>query len=148
MRGFCGIGVVNSKASANIGTLWRSADAFGASFIFTVARRYSYQSTDNWKTPRRVPLFNFATIADLRAHLPMECRLVGVEIDEAAAMLPDFKHPEQACYLLGAEDHGLTTEARAACHHLVVIPGAHRCINVATAGSIVLYDRATRGTSC
>ena len=40
MSNFYGIGIVNTKTEANIGTLWRSAHAFGASFIFTVGRRY------------------------------------------------------------------------------------------------------------
>lgn len=144
-RGFCGIGVVHGKSPQNVGTLWRSAEAFGAAFIFTIDQRYSHQLTDKWATPDRIPLLYFPTVTDLRAHLPFGCQLIGVEIAEGARPLPKFTHPARACYLLGAEDCGLTNEARTACHQLVVLPAASHCLNVAVAGSIVLYDRATRG---
>lgn len=145
MSDFYGIGIVNTKTEANIGTLWRSAHAFGASFIFTVGRRYRRQSSDTVKAWRSVPLFDFEGIADLRRHIPYDALLVGVELDPHAVPLSSFAHPKRAVYLLGAEDHGLSEEQRAACHKLVVIPGAARCLNVATAGSIVMHDRATRG---
>lgn len=52
----------------------------------------------------------------------------------------DFR---QACYLLGAEDNGLTKEAISKCQELVYLPG-ERSLNVAVAGSIVLYDRISK----
>ena len=58
--------------------------------------------------------------------------------------LPAFAHPRRCVYVLGAEDHGLSPAQRAACHRLIVVPGAAHCLNVATAGSIVLYDRIQR----
>jgi len=144
-RGFCGIGVVHGKSSVNIGTLWRSAHGFGADFIFTVGRRYSYQPSDVTKAPRSVPLFNFQDADDLVAHLPLECFLVGVELSVLALPLPEFAHPERACYLLGAEDHGLPMGIMRRCHTVVFIPGASACLNVSSAGTVVLYDRWAKG---
>lgn len=143
-RGFCGIGVFRAKTPANIGTLWRSARALGADFIFTVGERYQRQPSDTTKAWRHVPLYRYRDIDDLIDHLPYDCRLVGVELADNALPLPAVIHPERACYLLGAEDHGLSDEQLARCHDVVVIPGASHCLNVATAGSIVLYDRATK----
>ncbi len=68
---------------------------------------------------------------------------MGVEIAECAKPLPDFHHPERCIYLLGAEDNGLSAEALRRCHHVVQIP-SQRCLNVASAGSIVLYDRIAK----
>ena len=143
-RGFCAIGVMHSKTPQNVGTLWRSAHAFGAAFVFTVGARYERQCSDTTKAWRHVPLFTFADLDDLRAHLPYSCPLIGVELDSRSRPLHKFSHPETACYLLGAEDHGLTADERAACHYLVEVPGPAYCLNVAVAGSIVLYDRASR----
>lgn len=81
--------------------------------------------------------------ADLVAHLPHSCPLVGVELTDDARMLADFSHPERAVYLLGAEDHGLTQTSLAACHHVVKLPGRFS-MNVACAGSIIMYDRCVR----
>lgn len=140
-RGYFGIGIAHPKAEVNFGTLLRSAEAFGASFAFVIGRRFRKQASDVWKSWRRMPVYEHLDIEALKAGLPYGCPLVGVELDSASIALPTFSHPERACYLLGAEDYGLTATQRAACHALVQIPGATACLNVATAGSIVLYDR-------
>lgn len=142
-RGFFGIGIYHTKAEVNIGTLWRSADIFGAAFVFTVGRRYRTQASDVLKSTRHVPLYHYTDIDDLVAHLPDNCRLVGVEMDTKAQMVADYNHPERACYLLGAEDHGLSAEALRRCHSLVKLPG-RLSLNVAVAGSIVLHDRVAK----
>jgi len=148
VSGFFAIGIEHGKTAQNIGTLWRSANLFGAAFLFTVGARYRKQSSDTLSTPRYVPLFNFATIEDLRGHLPDSCPLVGIELDAKAKPLAGYAHRERCCYLLGAEDHGLTKEGLAGCHDLIVLPG-RASMNVAVAGSIVMYDRITkRGVAC
>ncbi len=144
MRGHFGIGVYHTKTPENIGTLMRSAYAFGAAYVFTVGRRYRREASDTTKTWRHIPLYHYGSIEDLKSHLPFCTRLVAVELIDGAISLPAYAHPQQACYLLGAEDHGLNDESLALCHDVIQVPGATRCLNVATAGSIVLYDRVTR----
>lgn len=145
-RGFFAIGIEGGKNSVNMGTLWRSANILGASFIFTVGRRFRRQSSDTMETWRHLPTFDFADMDDLCAHLPHDCLLLGIEMHPDATPLPMATHPERAIYLLGAEDHGLSDEAIRRCHRLLVLPGEYS-MNVSVAGSIVMYDRATRGTS-
>lgn len=140
MSGYFAIGITHGKTPQNIGTLWRSAELFGAAFVFTVGARYKKQASDTAKTWRKVPLFNFETIEALRAHLPFDCLLVGVELDESAVPVEDFSHPPRAVYLLGAEDNGLSAAERAACHRIVQLPGA-RSMNVACAGTVTMYAR-------
>lgn len=146
-RGFVGVGVYHLKSGGNLGTLWRSAHAMGADFIFTVGARYKHQASDTTKAWRHVPLFNFTDLDDLVEHLPHSTKLVGVELCDRAASLPGYKHPDRACYLLGAEDYGLQPKQLERCHDVVVIPHASWCLNVATAGSIVLYDRRQKAAS-
>lgn len=143
MRGYFGIGIVNGKTPANLGTLWRTAWLYDAAYIFTVGRRYQRQSSDTPNTPQHVPLFEFADFDGLLEHLPYGCPLVGVELDPRAVALDEFRHPERACYLLGAEDHGLTPTVLDRCHMLVQIPTPKldASMNVATAGALVLHDR-------
>jgi len=143
MRGYFGIGIYNGKNEMNLGTLWRSAHSFNAAFMFTIGRRYKPQASDTHKSWRSVPLFEFVNFEHFRSELPRECLLIGVEIDSEASALKDFTHPERAIYLLGAEDHGLSKQVRERCHKLICLPGKH-CLNVATAGSIVMYDRVTK----
>lgn len=143
--GYYAIGIVGGKSAVNIGTLWRTAWILGAAFIFTVGRRYPQQASDTVKSRRRLPLFELDTVDDLyERFMPNGCELVGVEMSESAGDLADFRHPERAAYLLGAEDHGLPREALRRCHRVVRLPG-DESLNVAVAGSIVAYDRVTRG---
>lgn len=142
-RGYCGVGILGCKTAVNIGTLWRSAHILGADFIFTVGKRYKRQASDTTKAWKSIPLWHFDDIDDLLAHSPFDCRLVGVELDERANPLAAYKHPDRAIYLLGAEDKGLPEQVINRCHDLIVLPGDYS-LNVATAGSIVLYDRSQR----
>lgn len=140
MRGYFGIGIQNSKTEKNIGTLWRSASIMGASFIFTIGRRYKKQASDTMKSWKHIPLFNYDTFDDFYKTLPYDCQLIGVELDEKSVPITKFNHPERCVYLLGAEDNGLTKEAIEKCHKIVQLPGDY-CMNVSVAGSLVMYDR-------
>lgn len=142
-RGYFAIGIEHGKTTHNLGTLWRSANIFGAAFIFTIGQRYKRQITDTLSTPKHIPLFSFESLNDLFKHLPYSCPLIGMELDKSSKPISTFKHPERACYLLGAEDHGLTKEALSKCHHIVQLPGEHS-LNVAVAGSIVMFDRESK----
>lgn len=145
-RGFFGIGIEHGKTVHNTGTLWRSANILGASWIFTIGRRYKQQASDTLKTWRHIPLLNFASFEDMYAHIPHDCRLVGVELDPHATPIAAYAHPERCIYLLGAEDNGLTAETRRRCHALVQLPGRF-CMNVAAAGTVVMYDRHAKERS-
>lgn len=141
-RGYFGIGIENTKTQVNLGTLWRSANLFGASFLFTINRRYAKQCSDTMASEKHIPLYNYADFDAFYAHLPFNCQLVGVELVDTSQSLPAFVHPERAIYLLGAEDHGLSKAALKACHKVVQIPTVKPfSLNVAVAGSIVMYER-------
>ena len=143
MRGFFEIGIYHPKSPCNVGTLWRSAYQLGAAGIFTVGQRFPKQSSDTPKTYRHVPLRTFTTLDDLIEGLPYDCPLVGVEM--GGSELREFKHPERAVYLLGAEDHGLPPSVLARCHRIVSLQAVRtESYNVAVAGSLVMYDRQTK----
>ena len=142
-RGYCGIGIFGNKTPDNLGTLWRSAYVFGASFIFTIGRRYPKQASDTLQTWRHVPLHHYADLADFWEHIPYDCPVIGVELAEDSVPVPGFSHPQRCIYLLGAEDYGLSPQALARCHQVVQLAGRH-CLNVAVAGSIILHDRYVR----
>lgn len=143
MSGYFGIGIENTKTPMNIGTLWRSAELMGASFIFTIGRRYKMQATDTMKTYRKIPLYNHATFDEFYKSMPYDCLLVGIELDERASPIKTFAHPKRCIYLLGAEDNGLTNMAFQKCHDFIQLPGEFS-MNVAVAGSIVMFDRLNK----
>lgn len=141
MRGYFGIGIINPKNELNIGTLWRSAKLMDAAFIFTIGRRYRRQPSDVLQTPRHVPLFEYQTWQDFKNNgVPNGCQVIAIELDDRSTPLESMKHPQNAIYLLGAEDDGIPKPILQDCHRIIQLPG-ERSMNVAVAGSIVMYDR-------
>lgn len=140
MRGYFSIGVEGLSKPINAGNLFRSAHAFGASFVFTIAAeaRILRSRADTSRTDDNLPWYNFTSVNEMR--LPEDCHLVGVELTDDAIELPSFKHPIKAAYVLGAERSSLSAQLQARCRHMVKIPTSF-CINVGTAGAIVMYDR-------
>jgi tRNA G18 (ribose-2'-O)-methylase SpoU len=148
-RGYFGIGIENGKTPHNLGTLWRSAHNLGADFIFVIGKRYPRQASDTTKAWRSIPLYQHDTFTDFYKSMPYDCQLIGVEYPhDRAKPLPEFKHPERAIYLLGSEDSGLSKEAKEKCHLFTMIPGSRlqQSLNVAVAGSIIMYDRISRAS--
>jgi tRNA G18 (ribose-2'-O)-methylase SpoU len=145
LRGYFAIGAERISKPLNLGNLMRSAHAFGASFVFTVAAhktiaaaRPAMTKADTSRTPEHVPYYAWADLDEMV--LPRGCELVGIELTEDARDLPSFRHPLRAAYVLGAERGSLTPAMIERCDHVVRIPTAF-CINVAIAGAIVMYDR-------
>ncbi len=141
MKGYFGIGVEGVTKAMNVGTLFRTAHAFDASFVFTLRAQYNARegaSSDTSDTPRSVPTYHFADLDALR--LPLGCRLVGIEITPDAIELPSFRHPRQAAYVLGSEREGLSPELQAMCSYIIRIP-MRFSINLGIAGALVMYDR-------
>ncbi len=160
MKGYFGIGVEGLSKPLNAGNLFRSAQAFGASFLFTVGASYAERAGrgggaetpplemsrralrgggDTSHAPGRVPLYAFPDAGAMV--LPRGCALVGVELLDEAVDLPSFRHPARAAYILGPERDSLSAPVLERCAHVVRIPTAF-CVNVAMAGAIVMYDRA------
>lgn len=145
MRGFYGIGVENLKNETNLGTLFRTAYTFEANFMFCTGKRYKHQGSDTTKAWRHIPLYQYDDIDELINNIPYQCKLIGIETVEQSIDILTFRHPERCIYLLGAEDTGLSNKAIDACDHIVEIKNLSPCLNVAVAGSIMMYERWKQG---
>jgi len=142
MRGYFGVGVESVSKSMNAGAIFRTAHAFGASFVYTVAATYKRQQgalADTSNALEHVPFYGFPTINTMI--LPEGCRLVGVELTDDAVDLPSFRHPSQCAYILGPERGSLSPEMVEKCEFIVKIPTSF-CINVSVAAALVMYDRS------
>ena len=141
MRGYFAIGSERISKAMNLGALMRTANAFGASFVFSIDAEHQLKeayAADTSKTAGQIPYYEYGSVDEL--NLPRGCQLVGVELTDDAVELPSFRHPSRAAYVLGRERGSLSGEMLARCEFVVRIPTAF-CINVATAGAIVMYDR-------
>ena len=141
MRGYFGLGVEGISKPMNVGSLYRTAHAFGADFVFAIAPAVNLRlirKADTSETAKHVPLYEYPTVDALQ--LPRGCQLVGLELLEDAVDLPSFTHPERAAYVLGSERGTLSPALVARCAHVVRIP-TRFCVNIAVAAAILMYDR-------
>lgn len=142
MRGYFGIGVEGISKAFNVGNLFRTAHAFGASFVFSVNAHFKAREVAKADTSRallgHVPYYEWDRVADLA--LPKGCALVAVELIEDAVDLPSFRHPLNAAYVLGRERGNVSDVMLARADHVIKIPTSF-CVNVGIAGAIVMYDR-------
>jgi tRNA(Leu) C34 or U34 (ribose-2'-O)-methylase TrmL len=139
VRGYFGVVAYRPKCSENVGTLWRSAHAFGAAFIATVGHRYHRQPSDTTDAAKHVPLFQFDDWSAFIKTLPEGAELVCIEQSDSSRTVRRYNHPERAVYLLGAEDSGIPVDLMRG--HQVIHIDTPRCLNVAVAGSLIMFHR-------
>ena len=140
MRGYFAIGVEGLSKQGNFGNLVRTAHAFGASFFFTISseKTFNKTGTDTSRSSDHIPYYTWPNAEAMQ--LPKDCRLIGVELTDDAVELPSFRHPTKAAYILGPERGNLTKSMQDRCEFIIKIPTKF-CLNVATAGAIIMYDR-------
>jgi RNA methyltransferase, TrmH family len=121
----------------NVGTLFRSADAFGAS----IALSPGCADPTGPKALRasmgalfRVPLADFDEPSGTRVAL----------VPRAGTPLSELELDGDVVFVLGAERDGLPPEVLARCDARASIPQSGESLNVAMAGTIALYERARR----
>lgn len=148
----------NIRSTHNVGSIFRTCEGLGVEkLIFTGYTPYPMTSDDE-RLPHIVRKLEsqisktalgaehlvpyqyceFPPLDKLRAD---GYRIVGLEQDARAIMLPAYKAPEKLVLLLGEEVEGITPELRAQCDDLIEIPmhGQKESFNVSVAAGIALY---------
>ena len=141
MRGYFGVGVEGISKSYNLGAVLRTANAFGASFAFTIGATHKaleVRRTDTSRSDVHMPFYEWETPDDLI--LPRGCQLVGIELTEESIELPSFRHPTNCAYILGPEKGNLSDYMQERCDFMVQIPTKF-CVNVSLAAALTIYDR-------
>ena len=131
----------------NVGTIWRTADAFGADGLILCNG-----CADPWnpKTVRatmgavfRLPVYE-GTLGDtaqrfIEASVPLYAAALREDTEDVRDVPLD-----QAAVIIGSEGRGVSDEALALCQKTVKIPMRARCesLNAAVAASVVLWEMA------
>lgn len=140
MRGYAAVGLDNPKDSVNVGSALRAAGVYGAVFVAASGKRYGSGPTDTMKHYRHLPLLRPVDVLDL---LPYDCVPVAVDLIDGATPLNEYKHPERAYYIFGAEDATLGKRVLSRCRDVVYVPTTG-CMNLAATVNVVLYDRLAK----
>ena len=89
MRGYFSIGSERISKPMNLGALMRTANAFGASYVFSIDAEHrlrdAYQA-DTSKSAGQIPYYQWDSVDEMQ--MPRGCQLVGIELtDEAVELL-------------------------------------------------------------
>jgi 23S rRNA (guanosine2251-2'-O)-methyltransferase len=137
----------------NVGAIFRSAAAFGATAIVTT-QRHSPETTGALAKAASgaleyVPLINVQNLARALAAIKQSGFLV-VGLDSTGdADLADLALRAPLALVLGAEGKGLRQLTKATCDHVarINLPGEIKSLNVSNAAALALYvaSRSSRG---
>ncbi len=141
MRGYSIIALDHPRYSINIGGVLRAVGNFDASLLVLGDLRCPVDfPSDTMKISKHKPVLRVKNVFDA---LPFNCTPVAVDLIDNATPLPDYNHPERAFYIFGAENATLDARILDNCRDKVVIPTV-RCMNLAAAVTVVLYDRLSK----
>ena len=140
-RGFAAIALDNPKTSINVGHALRAANCYAASLMVIGNPRCEIRScTDTDSTHKKLPVIRTSDIFDA---LPFDCVPIAVDLVEGAQNLINYKHPERAFYIFGAEDQTLGARILNRCRDVIQIP-TRQCMNLSACVNVVLYDRLAK----
>ena len=140
--------LVNTKFGHNAGMVKRLAACFGVPNVHCTGRRIWDEVNEMDRVPREERIKGYDMINLFWSENPFpklhpDCVPIAVEFRPNSELLFDFKHPENATYIFGPEDGTLDRSILTRCHSFVKMD-TMECLNLATAVSIVLYDRSLK----
>jgi len=140
------VALVNPRSKHNVAKVVRSASCFGVRQVWWTGDRVRMGGErrlpreERMKGWRDVEYRHFDRFLD---QFDRDVVPVCVELRPDAEPLPGFEHPERALYVFGPEDGHVGSAWAAQCRRFVVIPTRY-CLNLATAVTVVLYDRQAK----
>ncbi|MGP9695312.1 TrmH family RNA methyltransferase [Brachybacterium sp. AOP25-B2-12] len=135
------IAIENLEHDANIGSIVRTANAFGVGAFHIVGRR-RWNRRGAMVTDRYQHELHHETMADLAAWARAQRReLLAIDTVPGARPLEGARLPVRAVLVFGQEGPGLSAEAIAHCSEVLEITqyGSTRSLNVAAAAAIAMH---------
>jgi tRNA G18 (ribose-2'-O)-methylase SpoU len=152
--GFLGLAFDRPASPGNIGTLVRSADAFGAAAVIVTGHAADPYDPKSVRASTgslfAVPVVRepsshgvLAWIGSVRDRTGLALPVVGTD-EHGSAAIDGYDLTQPALLVVGNEAHGLSQAWRDACDVTLRIPitGSASSLNAATAGTIALYEAA------
>ncbi|KAL0548311.1 hypothetical protein IC582_012759 [Cucumis melo] len=134
--------VHNIAKRHNVGTMARSATAFGVSELILVGRR-DFNAFGSHGSTSHIRFRHFHSLLDAQTFLKeKDCDICGVEITDNAVAVNQHPFKRSTAFLLGNEGTGLSAKECAICDFFIYIPQygvGTASLNVTVAASIVLH---------
>ncbi len=133
------IAVENLAHDFNIGSIVRTANAFGARHVHVIGRR-QWNKRGAMATNKYLHVHRHSTNDEFLAAIEGKV-IVAIDNIEGSVPLHKVKLPPNAVLLFGAEGPGISPELLAQARQVVAIEqfGSTRSINVGAAAAVVMY---------
>ena len=146
------IALTNPKYPHNVGAAIRACSCWGIQKLVWSGKRvphpdeWSESELSDYRIPREERMKGYKSVELVRSERFKDLIVggiipVAIELVPDAENLFDFEHTENAMYIFGPEDGGLTSIILQHCHRFIKIPTRH-CLNLGCAINVVLAHRA------
>ena len=138
------VAVDNVERDFNMGTIVRSANAFGVRHVHVVGRR-QWNKRGAMMTDKYLHVHYHASVDEFMAAIEGKV-LVAVDNVDGAVTLDQATLPANAVLLFGAEGPGIRPELLQRASSVVAIQqyGSTRSLNVGVAAGVVMYEWSRR----
>lgn len=135
------IALENTERDFSMGTIIRSANAFGVRHVYIIGRR-QWNKRGAMMTDKYLHVHYLADAAEFVAEMRRQKRKI-IAVDNIAGSVPlhRAKLPERTVLVFGQEGPGISSEMTEAADQIVAIEqfGSTRSLNVATAATVAMY---------
>jgi tRNA G18 (ribose-2'-O)-methylase SpoU len=136
------IAIENLERDFNMGTIVRSANAFGVRHIHVIGRR-QWNKRGAMATDKYLHVHYHQTVDQFKSAMKMRAKtIIAVDNIPNANPLGSARLPRDAVLVFGAEGPGISSELVQAVSATIAIEqlGSTRSINVGVAAGIVMYE--------
>ena len=135
------VAVENTERDFNMGTIVRSANAFGVRHVHVIGRR-QWNKRGAMMTDKYLHVHYHLTVEDFAAEMKRQERsIVAVDNIDGSVPLKNATLPQNAVLVFGQEGPGISVELANKADQIVAIEqfGSTRSVNVGVAAGIVMY---------
>lgn len=142
------VAIENTLRDFNMGTIVRSANAFGVRTMHVIGRK-QWNKRGAMMTDKYLTLeYHASPLAFSDAMKQRGKRLYALENNVSSRSIQDITFPKSMVYVFGQEGPGISAELLALCDETVSIDqlGSTRSLNVGVAAGIALYEWCRQNT--
>lgn len=142
------IAIENTLRDFNMGTIVRSANAFGVRTVHVIGRR-QWNKRGAMMTDKYLEVEYHASPAEFSSQMQQRGKyLVALENNVSSASILSAELPENTVFIFGQEGSGISEELLAVADKVVHIDqlGSTRSLNVGVAAGIAIFEWSRRQT--
>lgn len=136
------VAIENLERDFNMGTIVRSANAFGVRRVHVIGRR-QWNKRGAMMTDKYLEVIYHATPESFADHaISRDKVIVAIENNHQSESLLDAKLPQKAVLVFGSESGGITRDLLQVSDRIISIPqlGSTRSLNVGVAAGIAMWE--------